>query len=408
MMMSVSVARRGGVTRKGLPWISAALVVIPLTTIVSHSFGRATYPLLLPAIRDDLLAGSDTVAGAGGTVIYLAYLIGVTAVSYVSMRFDPVTILRSGVSLAAVGLVCVTVANGSALLMLGLGLLAGAGAGIWLTAPTIATDGLAPQRRGVMIGFLSGSIGFGTSIIALATGRARAASGNDELWRPIYASEVVATLVILALVVLFVKPLGSRGAGAGGFSLDALRKLPRWGRVTGAYVCFGAVASGFSTFLAAALEDDVGLSRGSVSRVYIAMGFASVIGAPFMGWISDRIGRRTAMIGVLSMMSVGSLLVAFGSKPVVVVGIIAFGGMWSSYPTLTATFVRDHLEAREFSSAFSTMTIFYGFAAILPPVLIGILADRTGSFGLSYVLIAVLALAASTIARGIPGRLQES
>lgn len=380
--------------------LGTAALILPLTTIVSHSFGRSTYPLLLPAMKDDLL-GSNTQAGFGGTAIYIAYLTGVAIVTLVAGRFEPMSIMRSGLLTSGLGLALVSVAPNVPILMVGLMFASGGGAGIWITAPLLATEGVPPERRGVVIGVLTGSIGVATSIVALGARLGRSAADDDGLWRPVFAVEAGVTAAILIAVLTLVRSRSTRPVG-GRPSLDALRRLPHWKLVTGAYVCFGAVAAGYSSFLAEALEADTGLSRASVANVYILLGFSSMIGAPLTGWASDRWGRRSAMLVVMVGLGAGSGVIALGTGSLVVVSVIAFGGMWSSYPTLTATYVRDHLDDRSFSSAYGTMTIFYGLVAIVPPATTGAIADATGSFTLPYLLVAGAAVLGALILVRIP------
>ena len=277
--------------RLGAAGLSTAAIVIPLTTIVSHSFGRATYPLLLPAIKDELLS-SNTAAGVGGTAIFSAYLAGVFVVTLVSGLLEPVKILRIGLMVSGAGLAVIALAPTFAVLLVGLVLSSAGGAGIWITAPLLATEGVAPNRRGIVIGFLTGAIGLATSSIALGTRLARNSSGDPELWRPIYAAEAVATLVIVVVVVMAIKAKTTARVGGARISLTGLRAVPGWRPITTAYVMFGVIASGYTSFLAEALEEDGGLSRSSVANIYIGLGISSLIGAPLMGWVSDRAGRR--------------------------------------------------------------------------------------------------------------------
>ncbi len=369
--------------------LGSAALVMPLTTVVSHSFGRATYPLLLPAIKDDIL-GSNTYAGVGATAIYFAYLMGVTLVATVSGRFEPITIMRTGIATTGSGLLVLALAPNGAVMLMGLVLAGAGGAGIWITAPLLATEGVAPHRRGLVIGVLTGSIGVATSSVALGTRLARSVSGDQDLWRPVYAVEAIIAGVILVVVIVAVRARATARV-PGRPSLAALRSLPSWKAITAAYVCFGAIAAGYSSFLAEALEEDAGLDRDTVALVYVALGFSSMIGAPLTGWASDRFGRRIGMVVVMSSLGVGSMTIALGSGSLVIAAVILFGGMWSSYPTLTATYVRDHLDDRTFGSAYGTMTMFYGIVAIVPPSLFGILADATGSFRIPYLIVAVAA-----------------
>ena len=376
--------------RRPILGVGVAALVIPLTTVVSHTFGRSTYPLLLPAIKDEVL-GSNTVAGLGGTVIYLAYLTGVIVVTALAGRTEPMTLMQGGLALSIGGLVVLGFAFDTVTVFVGLFLSSAGGAGIWITAPGLATEEIRPERRGLVIGFLTASIGLGTSLLALGTRLARSAVGNDDLWRPVYLGEAVVGLLILMAVAGFVTSRTTT-ATADGISVAALRQLDHWRRITVAYVIFGAIAAGYLAFLAEALETDGGLSRQAVADVYLGTGLVSVLAAPLVGWLSDRFGRVSAKIAVMGGLGVGSMGVALGPPWLVVVSVLALGGLWSSYPTLTATYVRDHLDARAFGSAYGTMTIFYGIMAMAAPAGVGILADRFNGFALPYLMVAALAL----------------
>ena len=387
-MASGSSASAGRLATWG---IASGALVIPLTTIVSHSFSRSTYPLLLPAIKDDLSL-SNTQAGVGGTAIFVAYLAGVIAVTVLAGRFEPHIIMRSGLVTCAAGLTLITVAPGLPLLITGLSIANFGTAGIWITAPLLATRDVAPRRRGLVIGMLTGSMGLAGSLVALGTRGLRSATDNDDLWRPIYGVEAALAVVVLGLVLVTIAARTSAKIPGRGISLTSLRSMPGWIPVTVAYTAFGAVTSGYGSFLAEALESDGGISRSSVATIYLALGFGSLIGSPLVGWTSDRFGRRSAMTAVLLMSATAAGAVALLTGGALVVLVVVFGGMWAGYPALTATYVRDHLDDRAFGSAFGTMTIFYGLAAVAPPVLAGIVADARGSFELPYLGFAGLAI----------------
>ena len=84
--------------------------------------------------------------------------------------------------------------------------------------------------------------------------------------------------------------------------------------------------------------------------------------------------------------------------------VVLLAGLWSSYPTLAATYVRDHLDARAFGSAYGTMTIAYGVTAMVAPAAVGILADRFDGFTVPYLAVAALALLGMVILASVPRR----
>ncbi|MEZ5225206.1 MAG: hypothetical protein R2710_00625 [Acidimicrobiales bacterium] len=164
------------------------------------------------------------------------------------------------------------------------------GAGIWITAPLLATEGVAADRRGIVIGLLTGTIGPALRPSSHSPGphqhrqrrpvatdlyrrgrRHRGRAPHRAWWRPLGSRPVPPVA-------------GSPSSGCAPF---------RWKAITIAYVMFGAIASGYTSFLAEALEEDGGLSRSAVANIYIGLGITSLFGAPLMGWISGS-GRSAA------------------------------------------------------------------------------------------------------------------
>ena len=134
----------------------------------------------------------------------------------------------------------------------------------------------------------------------------------------------------------------------------------------------------------------------------VAQEEVSVVAAPFVGWLSDRFGRSVAKIGVMGGLALGAASIALGPTWLVALAVLALGGLWSSYPSLTATYVRDHLDARQFGSAYGTMTIFYGATAMVAPTGVGVLADRFDGFTVAYLAVAALAVAGVAILATVP------
>ncbi|MFN0092043.1 MAG: MFS transporter [Acidimicrobiales bacterium] len=377
----------------------AAAAIVALTTVVSHAFGRSTYGLLLPAMEDSL-GLTHAQAGLGGTVIYGAYLAGVVAVSILATRCEPIVIMRVGVGVGAVGLALVAAAQDLATLLPALALAGGAGAGIWITAPAIATAGVPPHRRGLVIGALSATIGGATFLVGMGARALRAELG-DGVWRPIWVVEAAVAAALLAGLVLVVRPAGTVRAG-GGFSLARLRAVPSWGRITGAYALFGAAGAGFAPFVVEALEQDAGFTRAQASTIWAFMGVVAIPGAPLLGFFSDRLGRKPMMGGVLAAAGVGVSVVGRASGPAAVAAVLLFGAVWSSFPTLTAAYVRDHADARSFAAAFATMTIFYSLAALAAPYTVGWLADHGGGFATPFLLLGALCAAGAGLIASLP------
>lgn len=383
-----------------LQGIPAASGIIVFTTIVSHTFGRSIYGVLLPAMKSDF-GISNARAGAGSTTIFVAYLLGLVLVANVATRFEPINIMRAGLAIGAVGLAVLTVAPTFELAMVGLGLAAGSGAGIWMTAPVLATDGVPVNRRGFVIGLLSGTIGLGSFIFGMGTNALRSSSGNDDLWRPVWLASAVFTLLLLVLTILFVRPEKTEQVG-GGFSLDRLTAVEGWKALTAGYAFFGMVIAGLQPFLVVTLEEDAGLTRAQAATVWALMGVGGIFSAPALGLVSDKVGRRPLIVSIMMLIGAGCLVLALGRGLPVAAGVMIFGTTWGALPAMVAAQLRDQLDAREFSSAFATMTLFYSLFAVGSGPLVGYLADQSGSFRNSFLLLAAMSAVASVAFSRLP------
>jgi MFS family permease len=377
-------------------------LVIASTTVVSHAFGRSSYGLLIPAIEESLEL-SHAEAGVGGTLIYGAFLGGTLLVASAGGRAEPITLMRLGLLVATVGLGLNAVAPSYLVLLLGLTLTGAAGAGIWVPAPTVATAGIEPERRGFVIGLLTATIGLGMLMTGVGTNLLRAVADDQALWRPVWALQSLVALVLLVLMIVVVRQEPTPPVEGGGVNLSLLRTLPGWHQLTFAYALYAMVGGGFFSFVVAALEQDGGLRRGTATAVFAAMGLAGAVAAPATGRLSDRVGRRPVMIGSVATVGVSAAAIASGSAVIVVIGALVFGAIASSFPTQVAAYVRDHAEAREFAAIFATILLFFSVAAIIAPTAMGWLADRTGSFTAPYLMVSGLSCAIIVALATLPG-----
>ena len=376
MVTTVNAKRAGLIT-----------AIVCITPVVSHSIGRSVYGLLLPAIREDLSL-TNAQAGWPSSGTFLLYVVGVLVVVVLSPRCEPKTIMRGALLLSVVGVAITATAPNLLALTIGVSLVGGAGAGIWMTAPVLATEYVSEQRRGLVIGALTSTIGLANIGFGAGTTLWRNASGDDTLWRPIWwvAFGIVAILLAAMVSVARFSPTDRMS----GIDLGIIRRLPRWREITFAYALFGGMTAGFGTFIVAALEDHGGISESTSPLVFSAMGVAGMLAAPVAGAISDRAGRLAVLRAVLAILVVANLLVALGGALPVIAGALVYSAGAASFPALIAVYVRDTLDSRSFSQALAVMTILFSLMAALLPAVAGRLADI--SFRWSYLVLAALAL----------------
>ncbi|HVR34010.1 MAG TPA: MFS transporter [Acidimicrobiia bacterium] len=364
-------------------WALVGIVVA--ATMVSQAFGRFAYALVLPSVQRDLEI-SYTLAGFLGTLNLAAYLISAFGVAWLSTRIAPDRIMRTGIGICVAGLAAMWWSPNLGVVIAGMVVTGAAGASIWIPAPAVSSSLVPPERRALAIG----TIGTGIGIGFVSAGWVARVVGDD--WRAVYRFETIVALATAVVLWIFLRV--PTEAEARPPSLRALSLVPDWRLVFATYGGFGLSMSLFVNYFVARLEEDSGYLPATSALVFALFGVASIFGGPLYGAVSDRTGRRAALIAGFLSMAVASvtLLLGFGIWPWL--AAVIFGLAFAGVPTATAAYLRDHLSAREFGSAFGVITLAFGAGQLLGPQIGGYLGDALGSFAAVFHLAAVVAVAA--------------
>lgn len=393
----------GGADRAERVWLAIGLVMA--SACVAQSFGRFTWGVVLPGARDDLLNGSNTMAGLFGTLNVAAYLIGTFAVSWLASHVTLVGLVRIGMvtSTSALGLAAFA-PNGPvlavALVAMGLG-----GAMIWIPSPAIAARTLPPHRAGMAVGLIGSGIGIGV-LFAGQTARALdQRSDGAQFWQALYRIEFAIAVVVLIGTFVFLRSRGDRPSTAGGFGgLGALKTVPGWIPATAAYAAFGFSYILVIGFLVARLEDDSGFSSERAAAMFSLLGMAAVLGGMTLGPLSDKLGRRVTLTSAFVLFAGCALLALTGTQPWVAIAAFGAGLMFSGMPALIIAHIVDHTTADTYGPAFSAATLAFGVSQMISPQIGGLIADSLGSFTWVFVLSAVVASAGAVCASRLTDR----
>ncbi|MFT7598395.1 MAG: putative MFS family arabinose efflux permease [Acidimicrobiales bacterium] len=380
-----------------------AVALIALGAAVAQAFGRFTYGVLLPAVRDDLNI-SNTVAGSLGTSNVAAYLIGTIAVAWATSRFRLLQVLRLGFVFSASGLLLAAYSPTVVVLAVAQFLMGLGGACIWIPSPVIAADAMPPERRSIAIALLSSGIGAGVVFSGQLSGFVRSTMGDDS-WRTVYAIEaVIAVVVLLTTFALIGHSQGqpSARAGVGGFS--ALRRMRGWLPLTMAYTSFGLMYLLVIGFLTTRLEDDKGWTGSQTSLAFTLLGVAMIFGGPVFVSLASRIGPRLAMAMAFGTWGVLAIAVLPGWTVPTFGMAIGFGLLFTAVPSIITLYVVTNTTADTFGPSFSAATLAFGVAQMAAPQLAGFIADLAGSFAPVFLLSSFLAFVGMVSALRLPER----
>lgn len=384
------------------------LALVMAGACVAQSFGRFTYGVILPAVRDDLL-GSNRAAGLLGTVNVAAYLVGAIVVASVSSRLAMVQLVRIGLCLSTGGLLVASFATRVEVLGLGLGAMGLGGAAIWIPSPRLAAALLTPRRRGLAAGLVGMGIGIGIVFAGQLSDVLRDRQG-DGAWRDVYRIEATIAVVVLVATVAFFRPqvrahpqlLPGQAPGGRGGGLTALRRIHGWLPLTLAYAAFGFMYLLVLAFLVARLEDDAGFTPDRASSMFAALGVSTVFGGVLLGPLSDGVGRRVVLVAAFVGFGLSTMAILTGTQPWVVLGAVGVGLAFGGLPTVIAAYVIDATDAATYGPAYSAATLAFGLAQVAAPQVGGLLADWQGSFTGVFLLSAAMAGAGAVCAARLP------
>jgi len=381
----------------------AAVVLVALTAAVAQAFGRFTFGVLLPAIRDDLSL-SNTVAGSLATVNVAGYLAGTLIVASASSRFRLLVVMRAGMLLAVSGLSLAALSTGPLVLAAGLLLMGLGGALTWIPAPVVAAAALAPERRAFAIGILASGMGVGVVFSGQLAGFVRSTMG-DSSWRTVYAVQSLIGVVVVAMAWLLLshrQDQPSTKAGLGGFSV--LRRMPGWLPFTVAFTAFGLMYLLVVAFLTTRLEDDSGWTSSRASLAFTILGVAMIFGGPLVIALTERIGPRLTIAFAFGAWAVAATTILSGWSAPTLIAAAVTGLLFSALPTLFTLYVVNNTTAQDYGPSFAAATFAFGVAQMVSPQLGGYLADLAGSFTPVFLLSASLAMVGLAAVLRLPSK----
>jgi len=388
------------VRRPHYAWI--ILAVGTLVVFGSLGLARYGYTMLLPAMQH-ALGLDNTQAGVLATANLVGYLTLALVGGALAAHYGPRIVITLGLVLAGAGMLLTGLA-GSFLTAVLWRTLTGIGSGA-SNVPVMAllAAWFVQRRRGLAAGI--GVTGSSLALILLGPLVPHLLlSYNDRGWRVCWFLFAGATLglAVLALLLLRNRPaaIGLRpfGAGeneeinisgAGGLHWrDVYRSRIIW-HIGLIYVAFGFSYIIYLTFFTKYLMAEGGYTQVAAGRLFMYMGWLSLLCGLIWGGISDIIGRKGALIIVYLLHTAAFGLFAFRPSPAgFTLSAILFGLSAWSIPAIMAAACGDLLGPRLAPAALGFITLFFGIGQAVGPSAAGALADATGSLSPAMLLAA--------------------
>jgi MFS family permease len=393
---------------KASPFHYAWLILAAGTLVVFGALGLARfgYTMVLPAMQQGL-GLSNTQAGALATFNLIGYLVLSVLGGALAARYGPRVVITVGLTVAAAGMLLTGLANSFATAAVWR-VVTGLGSG----ASNVPAMGLlaawfVQRRRGMAAGIGVTGSSLALILLGLLVPHVLSAYGWNG-WRICWFlfAGITLGLAVLAFTILRNCPseLGLLPMGATGESTTIAAKVRElnWGRVYRSgvvwhlgliYVAYGFSYIIYMTFFTKYLIAEGGFTQESAGRLFMLMGWLSLLCGLIWGSVSDRLGRKTALVIVYIIHSVAfGLFALVPSPPGFIVSAVLFGLSAWSIPAIMAATCGDLLGPRLAPAGLGFVTLFFGIGQAAGPGVAGIIADAGHSLSPALLLAAGVAL----------------
>jgi len=385
-------------------WV--VLVVGTLVVFGSLGLARFGYTMLLPSMKAELKL-DNTLAGGLATANLAGYLALAVVGGALASHYGPRKVITAGLAVAAVGMLLTGLA-GSLTSAMTWRALTGVGSGA-SNVPVMAllSAWFVQRRRGLASGIGVTGSSFALILLGPLVPRLLNAYGQNG-WRICWFAFAGLTfgLAVLSVIALRDRPsdIGLRPLGStrGEQPAAAAQSGLHWGSVYRSgvvwhvgmiYVAFGFSYMIYMTYFFDYLIAEGGYTKPVAGRLFMIMGWVSLLCGLIWGWVSDIIGRKSALIIVYLIHTVAFGLFALWPSPVgFTISAILFGLSAWSIPAIMAATCGDLLGPRLAPAGLGFITLFFGIGQAVGPVAAGALADATDSLSPAFLLAAGVAL----------------
>jgi MFS family permease len=395
------------------------MVTGTLCLFASLGLGRFSLGVLLPSMGKSLQL-SYSQMGLIGTLNFIGYLIAVLFCGKLTRRFGARRLI--GTALTIIGLSMILIGWAKNLyLILTLYLLTGIGSGLSnVPMVSLISCWFASNKRGRATGFVA--IGSGFAIILSGKLIPYLNTVYDQGWRVSWFVLGTIVLCVAAICSLILRnspqecgllPVGMTTEPHFDKRRNSFAEAPKLRSAiilhcAAIYFLFGFTYVIYATFIVTTLVQEKGFSETVAGNFWSWVGLLSLFSGPVFGIISDRFGRRPALMLVFTIQAVAYLFIALDLPQIFLyLSIGCFGIVVWSVPSIMAALVGDYAGTERVASLFGFVTFIFGLGQIIGPFLAGLLAEMSGSFSSSFLMATCLAIMAVFLSAFLPKKIQS-
>jgi len=368
-------------------WVIVGVGV--LVKMTGLGFGRFAYPMLLPNMRGSLgfnYAEMGLLSGA----IMMGYLLFSLIGGMLATRFGPKRVVIASLLCGALSMFFISRFSAfSPLLFFSFAMGAGA-AGSHISITTMPMAWFEEMRLGRALGIVTGGTGLGIIVTGLLLPYLLFSMGK-EAWRQCWLllGLITFSVAVIGWVLLREKPgqITLIPSSLNGNKPPLLSAERQNGLNIKAifiiYFLFGFAYNIYATYFVAHMVEEIRLTEKAAGDIWAIFGWMCTGSGLIWGYISDRLGRREALLWNNGIISFSVLLPLLLHQPFYLgLSAFLFGTTFLGTVTIIAAAIGDQV-AEKRASVYGLVTLIHGIGQFLGTTSGGYLKDLTGSFQLT-------------------------
>jgi MFS family permease len=369
-------------------WIIVGIGV--LIKMAALGFGRFAYAMLLPNMRESLQFNYVQMGFLSGGIL-LGYLLFSLLGGMLATRFGPKNVIIASLLCSSVSMFFISrLSNFSSLLFFAFTMGAGA-AGVHISMTTLPMAWFEKQRLGRALGIIQGGTGLGILITGFLLPPLLISMGI-EAWRNCWLLMACITFAVsvAGFILLREKPrkcdllapekVANKGADPGSDPVPKMKPEMSLRAIILVYFIFGFAYNIYATYFVAFMVEEVRLTEKAAGNIWAIFGWMSMLSGLIWGFLSDRLGRRTALLWNNGMIAIALLLPLFFHQTLfLVTSTFLFGFTFIGTIAVIAASIGDQVGEKR-ASVYGLVTFIHGIGQFIGTTSGGYLKDLTHSF----------------------------
>jgi predicted MFS family arabinose efflux permease len=216
---------------------------------------------------------------------------------------------------------------------------------------------------------------------------------GKEAWRQCWFLLALITFLVAVIGCIFLREKPNQTAflppGLGGDKRSYLSKREGHELTLKAifiiYFIFGFSYNIYATYFVAYMIGEIRLTAKTAGDIWAIFGWMCTGSGLIWGYLSDRFGRRKALLWNNGIISLSVLLPLLLYEPFIMgFSAFLFGGTFLGTVTVVAASVGDQIGEKR-ASVYGLVTLIHGIGQFLGTISGGYLKDLTGSFQLTFI-----------------------